>query len=57
LKFGQRLAIGLAELLGDRGFHHRQRLADFHRAALELAENREELFGCLLHQLGVDLVL
>ncbi len=56
LQLGQRLAVGLAELLGHRGLHHRQCLADLHRAALELAEDGEQLIGGLLHQLGVDLV-
>ena len=57
LQFGQRLAVRLAVLLGDRGLHHRQRLADLHRAALELTEHGEQLLGGLVHQLGVDLVL
>ena len=56
LQLGQRLAVGLAELLGNGGLHDRQRLADLHRAALELAEDGEQLVGRLLHQLGVDLV-
>ncbi len=56
LQLGQRLAVGLAVLLGDGGLHHRQRLADLHRAALELAENGEQLLGRLVHQLGVDVV-
>ena len=57
LQLGQRLAVGLAVLLGDRGLHDRQRLADLHRAALEFAEHGEELLGGLVHQFGVDLVL
>ncbi len=56
LQLRQRFAVGLAVLLGNRGFHHRQRLADLHRAALELTENGEQLLGGLVHQLGVDLV-
>ncbi len=57
LELGQRLAVGLAVLLGNRRFHHRQGLADLHRAALELAEHGEQLLGGLVHHLGVDLVL
>ena len=57
LQLGQRLAVRLAVLLGDRGLHHRQRLADLHRAALELTEHGEQLLGGLVHQFGVDLVL
>ena len=57
LQLGQRLAVGLAVLLGDGGLHDRQRLADLHRAALELTEDGEQLLGGLVHQLGVDLVL
>ena len=56
LQLGQCLAVGLAELLGDGGFHHRERLAELHRAALELTEHGEQLVGRLLHQFGADLV-
>ena len=56
LQLGQRLAVGLAVLLGDRGLHDRQGLADLHRAALEFAEHGEQLLGSLVHQFGVDLV-
>jgi len=57
LQLGQRLAVRLAVLLGDRGLHHRQRLPDLHRAALELPEHLKQLLGGLVHQLGVDLIL
>ena len=57
LQLRQRLAVGLAVLLGDGGFHDRQGLADLHRAALELAQDGEQLLGSLVHQFGVDLVL
>ena len=57
LQLRQSFAVGLAELLGDGGFHHRQRLADLHRPALEFTEHREQLVCRLLHKLGVDLVL
>ena len=57
LQFGQGLAVGLAEFLGDRGLEHRQRLAHLHGPALEFTEHVEQLVGCLLHQLGVDVIL
>lgn len=56
MQLGERFAVGLAELLGDRGLHHRQRLPNLHRTALELTEHGEQLIGGLLHQLGVDLI-
>ncbi len=52
----QRLAVGLAVPLGDRGFHHRQRLAGLHGATLEFAEDREQLLSSLVHQLRGGLV-
>ncbi|CPZ99228.1 Uncharacterised protein [Mycobacteroides abscessus] len=57
LQLGQGLAEGFGEGWGNGGFEHRQRLAQFHGRALELAEHLEQLFGRLLHHLGVDLVL
>ena len=57
LQLGQRFAVRLAELLWNGSFHHRQGLADLHRAALELPENGEELLGRFFHEFGVDLVL
>ncbi len=56
LQLGQRFAVRLAELLGDRGLEHRQGLAHLHRAALELTEDREQLVGGLFQELGLDLV-
>ena len=45
LQLGQRFAVGLAELVGNRRFHDRQGLADLHRAALQLTQHGEQLVG------------
>ena len=57
LQLGQRFAVGLAELLGNRGFHHRQGLADFHGATLELAETVNSWLAAFSISSAVDLVL
>ncbi len=45
LEFGERFAIRLGEILGNRGLHDAQCLPELHRAALEFTEYGEELFG------------
>ena len=54
LQLGERRAVRRRELLGHRGLHDRQGLAELHRPALELAEHREELLGRAGLQLGGD---
>ncbi|SKN56853.1 Uncharacterised protein [Mycobacteroides abscessus subsp. bolletii] len=57
LQLGQSLAEGLGKGRRDGGLENGKGLPEFHGRALELAENLEQLFGRLLHHLGVDFVL
>ena len=54
LEPGQGRAVRSGELLGHRGLHDRQGLAELHGPALELPEDGEELLGGAGLQLGRD---